>query len=92
MKNVKPCPYCGGEVEVVKLIKTAQEKKDNKPQPYRIECRHCHALVARGQGFPIESLTEMEERIRDYNNYIANKFAPVGFGHKQIGGAPKYDS
>lgn len=91
MKGVKPCPYCGGEVEVVKLGKTAQEKKEKKPQPYRIECRHCHALVARGQGFPIESLSDMEERIRDYNNYMADKFYPTGFRHKKIGGVPNYD-
>lgn len=91
MIGVKPCPYCGGEVEVVKLIKTAQEKRDEKPQPYRIECRKCRALVARGQGFPIETLTEMEERIKDYENYISNKFAPMGWGHKKSGGAPKYD-
>lgn len=91
MKNVKPCPYCGGEVEVVKLIKTADEKRDHKPQPYRIECRCCKALVARGQGFPIESRTEIEERIKDYNNYIANKFTPSGWGHKQCYGNLKYD-
>lgn len=91
MIGVKPCPYCGGEVEVVKLVKTAQEKADKKPQPYRIECRSCHALVARGQGFPIETLTDAEERIRDYDNFMANQFAPVGWGHKRSGGAPKYD-
>lgn len=91
MKGVKPCPYCGGEVEMVKLIKTAKEKQEKKPQPYRIECRSCRALVARGQGFPIETLTEAEERIRDYDNYIANKLTPVGWGHKQSYGGSNYD-
>lgn len=91
MKGVKPCPYCGGEVEVVKLIKTAEEKKEKKPQPYRIECRQCRALVARGQKFPIETVFEGKKRIKDYNEYISNKVNPVGWRHKQIGGAPKYD-
>lgn len=87
MTGVKPCPYCGGEVEMVKLAMRAKDKI----QPYRIECRKCHALVARGQGFPIETLTEAEERIKDYDNYMSNMFAPLGWRHKQIGGAPKYD-
>ena len=91
MKNVKPCPYCGGEVEVVKLVKNAQEKMDRKPQPYRIEWRSCHALVARGRGFPIETFAEAEERIRDYEKFMSDKFPTHGWGHKQMGGAPKYD-
>lgn len=32
MQNIRPCPYCGGEVEVVKLDK----KKNEKVQNYRI--------------------------------------------------------
>lgn len=87
MKNIKPCPYCGGEIEMVKLNK----KNKSEADMFRIECRKCHQIVARGQGFPIETLSEAEERIRDYNNYIANKFAPVGWGHKQSHGGSRYD-
>ena len=73
MENVKPCPYCHGEVEVVKLVK----KKEEKLQPYRIECRHCHRLVARGQGFPIETLTEAQERIKDYEAFMRRVWSPM---------------
>lgn len=92
MTGVKPCPYCGGEVEMVKLVKTAKEKEDKKPQPYRIECRSCRALVARGQGFPVESEKDIEERISDYEKCIANKFFPRGWGgHKQLCSSSKYE-
>lgn len=90
MTGVRPCPYCGGEVEMVKLVKNAKEIAENRPQPYRIECRKCRALVARGQGFPIESMIEIRERIKQYNEHIENKFFPAGWGHKQVGGMPKY--
>lgn len=70
MLGVRPCPYCGGEIEMVKLVMNEKEKKEKKPQPYRIECRSCRALVARGQGFPIESKSEVKERIDQYNKYI----------------------
>ena len=73
MEGVRGCPYCHGEVEVVKLIK----KKEEKLQPYRIECRHCHRLVARGQGFPIETITEAQERIKDYEAYMARVWSPM---------------
>lgn len=70
MLGVKPCPYCGGEIEMVKLAMNAKERNEKKPQPYRIECRSCRALVARGQGFPIESKSEVKERIDQYEKYI----------------------
>lgn len=70
MLGVKPCPYCGGEIEMVKLVMSEKEKNEKKPQPYRIECRRCRALVARGQGFPVESKSEVKERIDQYNEYI----------------------
>lgn len=73
MKNVKPCPYCGGEVEVVKLVKRENEKK----APYRIQCYECRALVARGFGFPIETLSEGEERIKDYEKYMKEYWSPI---------------
>lgn len=86
MIGIKPCPYCGGEVEVVKLSK----KQDDISQPYRIECRKCHALVARGQKFPIETIADGKERIADYKKYMDNCFAPVGWGKKRSPGVPKY--
>lgn len=66
MLGVEACPYCGGEVEVIKLAKKEKEKF----QPYRIECRLCRALVARGQGFPIESKSQAKKRIDQYEKYI----------------------
>ena len=66
MQGLNPCPYCGGEVEIVKL-----NKKKAKDEPlYRIECLHCRKLVARGIGFPIESREKAEERIRQYDEYM----------------------
>ena len=76
MEGVRPCPYCGGEVEVIKLRKNEDEKKQKKPQPYRIQCYRCHAVVARGQKFPIESVSEGEERIRQYDEYMARVWNP----------------
>ena len=77
MKNVRPCPYCGGEVEVVRMA----DRPKTKEKTYRIECRHCHALVARGYGFPIETISEAEERIRDYERVIAEQLAPIYMQH-----------
>ena len=74
MKDVRPCPYCGGEVEVVKLVKKKQEKKD----VYRIECKICHRLVVRGIGFPCETVKEAEERIKQYEAFIAKTYSPIG--------------
>lgn len=85
MEGVRPCPYCGGEVEVVKLDK----KKGEKQNPYRIECRKCRALVVRGYGFPIESSIEQEQRIRDYEDYINRKFDPRSSTRIKIGGMNK---
>ena len=76
MEGVRPCPYCGGEVEVIKLGKNEDERRQNKPQPYRIQCYRCHAVVARGQKFPIESVSEGEERIRQYDEFIARIWRP----------------
>ena len=61
MQGVKPCP-CGGEVEVIKL----NRKPTDEEQYYRIECKRCHALVARGIHFPKESYEDGMERIRQY--------------------------
>lgn len=76
MEGVRPCPYCGGEVEVIKLRKNEEERKWKKPQPYRIQCYRCHAVVARGQKFKIETVSEGEERIRQYDEYIARVWDP----------------
>lgn len=64
MKGLNPCPYCGGEVEVVRL----NRKRMADPPMYRIECRKCHALVARGTGFPDESKAKAKERIQQYED------------------------
>ena len=77
MIGVKPCPYCGGEVEVVKLVKNERERKERLPQPYRIECRHCHRLVARGRKFEIETVFEGEQRLKDYDAFMNNLFPPM---------------
>ena len=78
MKGVRPCPYCGGEVEVIKLGKNTDERMQNKPQPYRIQCYQCRAVVARGQKFPHESYWEGQERIQQYEEYITRMSAPYG--------------
>ena len=67
MTGITPCPYCGGEVEVIKLCKKkGKEKKD----PYRIECRKCRALVARGFGFPDEPEAQSKLRLKEYDEYM----------------------
>lgn len=70
MKGLHPCPYCGGEVELIKLNK----KKPKDPELFRIECLRCHALTARGRGFEKESSKMAEERITQYkaimNEYL----------------------
>ena len=66
MKGINPCPYCRGEVEMIKLCPKPKEK----PPIYRIECRKCRALVARGTGFPNEPKSLEIERIRQYEAII----------------------
>lgn len=87
MLNIRPCPYCGGEVEVVKLIKKPKEER----QPYRIQCMRCRQLVARGEGFPIETMSEAEERINDYNREIERLWSPVSSRIKQSDSAETRD-
>lgn len=74
MKGVRPCPYCGGEVEVIKLEMYPEEKKAK--QLYRIQCYVCHATVARGRKFPIESSYYGKKRIKEYDNYIREMYGP----------------
>ena len=69
MQNIRPCPYCGGQIEMVKLNKRPGDKQD----AYRIECKRCGALVVRGIGFAGETITEAEERIADYNKEMKKK-------------------
>ena len=71
MKNVRPCPYCGGEVEVVRM----PDKKD-KSKNYRIECMQCRRL-AYGIKFEIESEYEGKERIKEYEE-VLNKRLSIG--------------
>ena len=80
MLGVRPCPYCGGEVEVVKLIPVLHDKTE---EVYRIECKRCRRLVARGIKFPDETDAEGAERILQYKNYQAKRFAPLSSRHFQ---------
>ena len=66
MKNITPCPYCGGEVEVVKLI----PKKTEKGDVYRIECRKCRMTVARGRKFEKENEYQGKKRIKEYEHQL----------------------
>lgn len=68
MEGLNPCPYCKGEVEIIKLCPKPKEKGP----VYRIECRKCRALVARGLGYPNESKSASIERIRQYEE-LTNK-------------------
>jgi hypothetical protein len=72
MQGIKPCPYCGGEVEMVKLNKKRGEKKDY----FRIECRQCHKLVVRGIGFSNETLDDSQERIKQYEKFVKDRLYP----------------
>ena len=58
---------------MVKLNRKPNEKRD----VYRIECKRCKALVARGEGFAGETISEAKERIADYNREIARVFDPM---------------
>ena len=78
MQNVKPCPYCGGEVEIVKLIPMLKDKFDNV---YRIECKRCRKLVARGIKFDIETEEEGRQRIEDYQKEINRIWSPASSRH-----------
>lgn len=71
MKDIRPCPYCGGEVEVVRLNRKLP--KDNPT--YRIQCRNCKMLVARGTKFEKETKAEGKERIKQYEAETAKRFA-----------------
>ena len=66
MKNIKPCPYCGGEVEVIRLA----DDKETKKRMYRIECWGCRRTVGRGLGFPNESENAAKERILQYEREL----------------------
>ena len=89
MQNVRPCPYCGGEVEVVRIPdkvtvrwhkdpETGKSKKtETSEKQYRISCYSCHALVAQGLKFEIESDEDGRKRIEDYEKEQARQFAPL---------------
>ena len=66
MLGLNPCPYCGGEVELVKLNK----KKPKDPDLYRVECLHCRALTAKGKGFENERPKLEEQRIDQYKQIM----------------------
>ena len=92
MKNIRPCPYCEGEVEVVRVpdlvtytYKTdketgKKEKVEHKEKQYRIECKRCRALVAKGTKFDKETIEEGRERIKQYEDNIAKRMSPINAG------------
>ena len=76
MLNINPCPYCGGEVEVVRL----NRKKETDEPKYRLSCNHCHALVACGLKFEKETDEEGRERIKQYEAVTAKRMSPINAG------------
>lgn len=42
MAELKPCPFCGGEAEVVPHKFWSDVLKDWKIDSYGIECKNCH--------------------------------------------------
>ena len=72
MRDIKPCPYCGGEVEVVKLI-----PKFKGEEVYRIQCMNCKKTVARGLKFECETDAEGKQRIKEYKAFINKVWSPV---------------
>lgn len=68
MLNILPCPYCGGEVEVVRLANKGRNKQ------YRIQCMKCHALTAKGTKFEKESVSDGNLRILQYEQVLEKQF------------------
>ena len=66
MKGIKECPYCHGEVEVIRL---ANDKQTGKKM-YRIQCLQCNRTVGRGLGFADETKEEAMERIKQYETVL----------------------
>ena len=78
MEGLKPCPYCGGEVDMVKLVKYHGEADI----PYRISCKNCRMLVARGFKFDKESKRDGDERIKQYNDILKERMKPITLDRK----------
>lgn len=104
MLNIRPCPYCGGEVEVVRIpdivtytYKTdkktgKKEKIEHREKQYRIECKHCRTLVAKGTKFEKETKAEGLERIKQYEAETEKRFAKINCGvWKQTAAAKERD-
>lgn len=75
MRDVLPCPYCGGEVEVVRLKDKVEGKL--KTKIYRIQCMQCKAVVPFGTKFPDESDEDGEKRIQQYDKHIERVWNPL---------------
>ena len=75
MRDVLPCPYCGGEVEVVRLRDKVEGKLRTKI--YRIQCMQCKAVVPFGTKFPDESDEDGEKRIQQYDKHIERVWNPL---------------
>ena len=83
MKNILPCPRCGGEVEVVKLCK----RKNETENMYRLTCLHCKMVTARGFKFANESDKDGKKRIDQYYKELENYYAvpTYNIAHKASG-------
>ena len=76
MEGIRPCPYCHGEVEVIKLNKL----KENDQPVFRIQCRRRKALVVKGRRYPVETVDEGEERIRQYEEIVNRNYSKINSG------------
>ena len=86
MNGINRCPYCGGEVEMVKLNK----KRKTDTDMFRIDCRSCHYVVPKGRRFPGESKADEDERIAQYEKIMKDYYAPARF--TQTAGARSRDN
>ena len=75
MRDVLPCPRCGGEVEVVRLKDKVEGKL--KTKIYRIQCVQCKAVVPLGTKFPEESDADGKKRIKQYEKHIERVWNPL---------------
>ena len=42
MAELKPCPFCGGEAEIVPHRFFSEKLKAWKTESYGVECKNCH--------------------------------------------------
>ena len=71
MKDILPCPYCGGEVEMVKL------RDKQKRNVFRINCMQCKVTVPVGIKFEKESDEDGQKRVQQYEEHIDRVWSPI---------------